>query len=196
VSRIADRGAIMAAYVGIGMAVTIVGSFMLIIPIEFMIWLLALPSGLLIGYYANARSDRRAGPWPRLISNGLVAAVATGLTMAVLILLFKALFFFADGGYPDFNRVDKNGTVIPPTCQTGADCVYSRYVAAGRGAELAAVGAVDAATFTGFYWSEQFRTAATVFVLTTLGGVGGAVLYGVAGPKARASQSETLTPTA
>jgi hypothetical protein len=196
VSRIADRGAIMAAYVGIGMAVTIVGSFMLIIPIEFVIWLLALPSGLLIGYYANARSDRRAGPWSRLISNGLVAGVATGFTMAVLILLFKALFFFADGGYPDFNRVDKFGTAIPPFCQTGADCVYSRYVADGRGPELAAVGAVDSATFTGFYWSEQFRTAATVFILTSLGGVGGAVLYGVAGPKARARQTETVTPTA
>ena len=58
-SRIADRGAIMAAYVGIGMAVTIVVSFLLIIPIESSIWLLALPSGLLIGYYANARSNRR-----------------------------------------------------------------------------------------------------------------------------------------
>ena len=195
-SRIADRGAIMAAYVGIGMAVTIVGSFMLIIPIEFVIWLLALPSGLLIGYYANARSNRRNGPWPRLISNGLVASVATGLTMAVLILLFKALFFFADGGYPDFNRVDKNGNTIPPSCQTGADCVYSRYVAAGRGPDLAAAGAVDASTFTGFYWSEQFRTAATVFVLTVVGGVGGAVLYGVAGPKATVRQPDTVTPVA
>ena len=61
-SRIADRGAITAAYVGIGMAVTIVASFTLIIPIEWIIWLLALPSGLLIGYYANQRSNRRAGP--------------------------------------------------------------------------------------------------------------------------------------
>ena len=124
------------------MAITIVGSFLLIIPIEFMIWLLALPAGLLIGYYANARSNRRNGPWPRLISNGLVAAVVTGLTMAVLILLFKALFFFADGGYPDFNRIDQDGNAIPPSCQTGADCVFSRYVAAGRGPDLAAAGAV------------------------------------------------------
>ena len=44
------------------MAVTIVASFILIIPIEWVIWLLALPSRLLIGYYANQRSDRRAGP--------------------------------------------------------------------------------------------------------------------------------------
>jgi hypothetical protein len=196
VSRFADRGAITAAYVGIGMAVTIVGSFMLIIPIEFVIWLLALPSGLLIGYYANARSNRGSGPWSRLISNGLVAAVATGLTMAVLILLFKALFFFADGGYPDFNRVDRAGIAIPPFCQTGADCVYSRYVAAARGPDLAAAGAVDASTFTGFYWSEQFRTAATVLLLTVVGGVGGAVLYGVAGPKATARQPETVAPIA
>jgi hypothetical protein len=196
VSRIADRGAITAAYVGIGMGITIVGSFLLIIPIEFVIWLLALPAGLLIGYYANARSNRRGGPWPRLISNGLVASVATGLTMAVLILLFKALFFFADGGYPDFNRIDQDGNAIPPACQTGADCVFSRYVAAGRGPDLAAAGAVDASSFTGVYWSEQFRTAATVFLLTAVGGVGGAVLYGVAGPKAAARQPETVTPVA
>ena len=61
VSRLVDRGAITAAYVGIGMAVTIVVSFMLIIPIEWIIWLLALPSGLLIGYYANQRSTGAPG---------------------------------------------------------------------------------------------------------------------------------------
>ena len=65
-------GAITAAYVGIGMAVTVAISFLLIIPIEPIVWLLALPSGLLIGYYANQRSDRRAGPWSRLLVNGAV----------------------------------------------------------------------------------------------------------------------------
>jgi hypothetical protein len=35
-----------------------------------------------------------------------------------------------------------------------------------------------------------------VFVLTVVGGVGGAVLYGVAGPKAEARQPETVTPVA
>ena len=42
-TRFVDRGAIVAAYVGIGMAVTIAASFMLIIPIEPIIWLLAVP---------------------------------------------------------------------------------------------------------------------------------------------------------
>ena len=41
-SRIVDRGAITAAYVGIGMAITIGVSFLLVIPIEPIYWLLAL----------------------------------------------------------------------------------------------------------------------------------------------------------
>ncbi len=44
----------------------------------------------------------------------------------------------------------------------------------------------DAGSFTRFYWSEQFGSAATILVLTTLGGVGGAALYGVFRPKATA----------
>ena len=66
-NRFVDRGAITAAYVGIGMAVTVAISFLLIIPIEPVVWLLALPSGLLIGYYANQRSGRGPGPWWRLL---------------------------------------------------------------------------------------------------------------------------------
>ena len=82
--RFVDRGAITAAYVGIGMAVTVGISFLLIIPIEPIVWLLALPSGLLIGYYANQRSGRHGGPWGRMLVNGLFAGLVTGLTMAEL----------------------------------------------------------------------------------------------------------------
>ena len=45
VTRFVDRGAITAAYVGIGMAVTVAISFLLIIPIEPIVWLLTLPTG-------------------------------------------------------------------------------------------------------------------------------------------------------
>ena len=62
-TRFVDRGAIVAAYVGIGMAVTIAVSFLLVIPIEPIYWLLVVPAGLTIGYYANSRSNRAAGPW-------------------------------------------------------------------------------------------------------------------------------------
>ena len=71
-TRFVDRGAIIAAWVGIGMAVTIAISFLLVIPIEPIYWLLALPAGLLIGYYANRASDRRAGPWCRILANAAV----------------------------------------------------------------------------------------------------------------------------
>ena len=181
--RFVDRGAKTAAYVGIGTAVTIVASFTLIIPIEWFIWLLVIPVGLTIGYYANQRSNRRAGPLGRILVNGTFAALVTGVSMALLLLLIKAIFFFADGGYPDFNRVDQDGTAIPPSCQSGADCVYQRYVAAGRSADLAAAGVTDADSFASFYWREQFGSAVTIILLTTLSGLGGAGLYWVFRPK-------------
>ncbi len=176
-SRLVDRGAITAAYVGIGMAVTIIVSFMLFIPIEWVIWVLALPSGLLIGYYANQRSDRRAGPWSRILINGLFAGVVTGLSAAVLLLAIKGLFFFADNGFRD---PDLGGTI---SCHAGADCVYQRYLQAGRGPDFVAAGVTDVDAFTSFYWNEQLGSAGTVLVLTTLGGLGGAALYGVFRPK-------------
>ena len=184
-TRFVDRGAVTAAYVGIGMAITIAVSFILIIPIEPVIWLLTVPSGLLIGYYANQRSDRRAGPWSRIVRNGVFAGAVTGLAFAGLILLLKAIFFFADTGYPDFNRLDPTtGQVIPPTCSTGGDCVYARYLALpDRQAQLEAAGVTDVASFTSAYWQQQFTVAGTLFVVTTAAGLGGAVIYGLARSK-------------
>jgi hypothetical protein len=184
VSRVVDRGAITAAYVGIGVAITVAVSFLLIIPIEPVIWLLTIPSGLLIGYYANQRSDRRAGPWSRILGNGLFASVITGLTYAGLLLLLHAIFFYADTGYPNFNRVDpETREPIPPFCETGGPCVYARYLAEGRAGELEAAGVSDAASFGSFYWSFQFSVAGAVLVTTTAGGLGGALLYGFFRPK-------------
>ena len=176
-TRVIDRGAITAAYVGIGMAVTVAISFLLIIPIEPIVWLLSLPSGLLIGYYANQRSNRRAGPWGRILLNGIFAALVTGVAMATLLLGVKALFFYADNGYRD------PGQGGPLSCHAGADCVYQRYLGAGRAADLAAAGATDAASFTALYWGEQFGSAGTVVILSALGGLGGAGLYGLFRPK-------------
>ena len=194
-TRLVDRGAIVAAWVGIGMAATIAVSFLLVIPIEPIYWLLAVPAGLLIGYYANQRSDRRRGPWSRIVVNALAAGLATGLTMAALLLAVKALFFFADNGFPDFNRVDqKTQQPIPPFCHDGADCVYERYVLAGHGPELAAAGITDAASFTGFYWGQQVSSAGTVLLLTVLGGLGGGVLYGTFRPKPGSVPAESPVP--
>jgi hypothetical protein len=66
VTRWVDRGAIYAGWIGAAMGATIAVSFLLVIPIEPILWLLALPAGLVIGCYANARSDRQARPWSRI----------------------------------------------------------------------------------------------------------------------------------
>ncbi len=180
-TRVVDRGAIVAGWVGVGMALTVAVSFLLVIPIEPVYWLLAFPSGLLLGYYANQRSDRRAGPWPRILLNAVWAGLLTGVVYAVLLLGVKGLFFAADDGYRDASA---GGRI---QCTQGADCVYRRYLADGRGAGLTANGVTDVGTFTAFYWNQQLQTAGLVLALTAVGGLGGGLLYGVFRPKPQAS---------
>jgi hypothetical protein len=181
VSRLFDRGAITAAYVGIGMAVTMAISFLLIIPIQPAYHLLAIPGGLIIGYYANARSKRSRGDWRRIVPNAFLAGAATGLTLAILLLGIKALFFYADNGYPDYNRVE-NGVAVGPTCQSGADCVFRRYLAE-QPAQLQAAGVTDAASFTDLYWREQLNSAVYLIAAGTLAALVGGVTFGIAGPR-------------
>jgi hypothetical protein len=176
-----DRGAIYAGWVGIGMGVTIAVSFLLVIPIEPVIWLLSLPAGLLIGYYANARSNRQAGPWSRILANGLYAGLLTAVTLALSFVLTKWIFFNADNGY----RSAADGGPIAG-CTAGADCVYQRYLAEGRGPAFEAAGISSVEEFTAFYWREQMSTTGTIFVLALLGGLGGAAIYGLVRPKAGA----------
>jgi hypothetical protein len=180
VRRLVDRGAITAGWVGIGVAVTLALSFLLIIPIEPIYWLLALPAGLLIGYYANAKADRRAGPWARIVANGLFAGAVTSLALVAFLIGIKALFFYADNGFRD---PAAGGNL---TCRTGAECAWKRYDA-DRGDALRSAGITDAASFERAYWQQQLATAGFLLVLTTVGGLGGAVLYGVARPKSEAA---------
>ena len=171
-SRVVDRGAITAAWVGVGMALTIGISFLLVIPIEFLVVPTALFGGMLIGYYANARSNRQGGPWGRVIVNALFAGLVTGLSLAILFLAVKGLFFTADDGYRD---ASSGGRL---TCETGADCVYQRYLAIGRGPAFEAAGITDVESFTRLYWGEQLSTAGAYVALSLGGSLLGGVLYG------------------
>jgi hypothetical protein len=182
VNRVFDRGALTAAFVGIGMAVTMAMSFLLIIPIEPAYLLLSIPAGLIIGYYANAKSRRVRGQWRRVVPNALLAGVVTGLALAALLLATKALFFYADNGYPDFNRVDQDGMIVGPRCQTGADCVYRRYLARDPQA-LATAGVTDAATFAALYWDTQLSSARLLVAGTAIAALLGAGMFGLAGPR-------------
>lgn len=170
-TRFVDRGALVAAGVGIGVAATIGVSFLLVIPIEPVYWYLALPSGMLIGYYANQRSGRVGGPVGRVLLNGLVAGLVTGLTFAALLLAVKGLFFVADNGYRDESA---GGSI---SCETGVDCVYQRYLAQGRGAELEAIGVTDADAFGRLFWEQQLSTALLLAAVTTGGALAGAGIY-------------------
>jgi hypothetical protein len=174
VTRFVDRGAIFASWVGLGMAVTVVVSFVLVIPIEFLVGPCALLGGMLIGYYANARSERAGGPWRRVLANALLAGIVTGLTYAVLLLGVKAIFFNADNGYRDASAGG------PLTCQTGADCVYQRYLAIGRGPGFEAAGITSVDEFTAFYWSEQLSTSGLMVGLSVGGALFGGLMYGAA----------------
>ena len=174
-TRFVDRGAITAALVGLGVAVTVVVSFVLVIPIEFLVGPFALLGGMLIGYYANARSERAGGPWRRMIPNALLAGLVTGLTYAVLLLGVKAIFFNADDGYRD---ASSGGTL---TCRTGADCVYQRYLAIpGRQDAFEAAGITSVDQFTQLYWNEQLSTSGLMIGLSLGGALMGGLMYGAA----------------
>ena len=180
--RFIDRGAVVAAYVGIGMAITMAISFLLVIPIGPAYVFLSVPGGMIIGYYANARSLRLRGEWRRILPNAAAAGLVTGLTLAILLLGTKALFFFGDTGYPDFNRQDANGAAIGETCLSGADCVYHRYVKA-QAQDLANAGVTDAASFQTVYWAEQWSAARLLVGATTGAALFGGFLFGIAGPR-------------
>jgi len=177
-----DRGAITAAYVGLGVAVVLAISFLLIIPIEPIYTALALPGGLLIGYYAGVRAGRARGEWLRFLGNALFAGAVTGVTLAALLLGIKALFFNADNGFPDYNGLDTQGAA-QPTCQTGADCVYRRYLTA-QPDELQAAGVTDAQTFASAYWSQQTGTAGMLLGISVVAALVGGTIFGATRPKA------------
>lgn len=175
-TRLIDRGALTAAYVGIGMAITIGISFLLIIPIEPIYWAFSIPAGLLIGYYAGVRSGRRRGEWARIIANSVFAGLATGLTLAILLLAVKALFFFADDGYRDPGL---GGRI---NCAGGADCVYRRYLER-EGDALSVVGVTDATSFSAYYWAQQVLTAELLVAVPTALGLVGGVVYALTRPR-------------
>jgi hypothetical protein len=187
VTGIVDRGARVAGWVGVGMAVTIAISFLLVIPIEPVYWYLALPAGLLIGYYANQRSARGGGPLPRIIVNSLWAGLLTAVVYAALLLGVKALFFAADDGYRDASA---GGRI---SCTQGADCVYRRYLDEGRGDELRSVGVTDASSFASFYWSQQLSTAGLLFGLTLGGAIGGGVVFALTNRRRNGSPEHEAT---
>jgi hypothetical protein len=184
VSRVIDRGAIAAGWVGIGMSVVAVIGFALVIPVQPLLFAFAPIGGVLIGWYANARSERRH-PWSRVIVNALYAGAVTALSLVLIYGAIRLIFIYADNGSPDFNRIDSKGQIVEPTCAVGPACTYARYLKAGRGPELEAFGVRDVASFESYALREQLNGSIALIVLTLGGAIIGAAFAGFTGSAAR-----------
>ena len=178
-SRFFDRGAITAAWVGVGMAVTIGVSFLLVIPIEAIYTGIIAPgcpvawlAGLTIGYYANApleprTAGRGAGSSPTRCSPGVVTAV----TFALLFLGVKALFFAADNGYRDAST---GGSL---TCTAGRRLRVPALRRAPARASSRRPGSRTSTSSRAFYWNQQLNTALGLVIATVVASAAGGVVF-------------------
>jgi hypothetical protein len=145
--RVLDRGAIYAAMVGLGMAVTIAISFALVVAVQPLVFISAPIAGAIIGFYANHRSERWR-PRGRLFVNAGFAGLVTGLSLALIYLGIRLLFIYADSGY----RPEPLGGQLD--CAMGPDCYYARLIDEGEGESLAAEGIRDAASLEQAVWTQ------------------------------------------
>lgn len=158
-----DRGAIYAAIVGLGMAVTIAISFELVVAIQALVFISAPFAGLTIGWYANHKSLRWRPRW-RLFSNAAFAGLVTGISLALMYVALRVLFIYADSGY----RPEPMGGQLD--CSTGPGCTYARFIEDEEQREaLAGEGITDVASFEAAVWRWQGETV-LMLTLFTLGG--------------------------
>ena len=80
------------------MAVTIAISFELVVAIQALVFVAAPFAGLVIGFYANHKSERWRPRW-RLFANAGFAGLVTGLSLALMYVGLRLLFIYADSGY-------------------------------------------------------------------------------------------------
>lgn len=154
------------------MAVVVILSFALVFAIQAIVFLLALPIGLLIGWYANVRdraaltlaADRkRGGGSPRMrrrrfLSNGFIAGLMTAVALAALYALIRLLFLYLDTGF--------RAGGPPYACSIGPECGYRRALEEPTvRAALEAAGVHDAAGYTAFFLEGQAVGAGTLFGL-------------------------------
>jgi hypothetical protein len=159
------------------MSVMVAIGFELIVAIQSLVFLFAPVGGLFIGYYADARS-RRSRPWWRVLSNAAYAGLVTALALALLYGGLRLLFVYADTGFPTYNRTDAAGNITGPTCPTGPGCTYQRYLDAGGGPELEALGISDVAAFERHLLAEQLNGGLILIGLTLGGALFGGLAYG------------------
>jgi hypothetical protein len=189
VTRVLDRGAVFAGWVGLGMAVTIAISFELIVAVQALVFLAAVPAGLLIGFYAGARAERRRPVW-RVLVNAAYAGLVTAISLALVYAGLRLLFIYADSGYPAYNQANAAGQPTGPTCAAGPGCAYQRYVDQARtdpafAVALADAGVTDTPSFEAYVLHEELAGAVVLVVMVLGGALAGGAFYAAAGPAKR-----------
>jgi hypothetical protein len=185
-SRLIDRGAIFAGWVGVGMAVTIAISFELIVAVQALVFLAAIPAGLLIGFYAGARSARRRPVWRTLV-DAAYAGLVTSISLALLYAGLRLLFIYADSGFPSYNQTDGAGQPTGMTCAAGPGCAYQRYLDEARtdpafAAALADAHVTDTASFEAYVLREQLDGGLVLVAMVLGGALVGGGFYAITGP--------------
>lgn len=179
------RPGVVAGLVGVGVAMVVVVGFELILAIQAVVFLLALPVGLLIGWYAVERertasaasvaaaSVGGAAPrigWGRALGGGLVAGLITGVSLAVLYVLIRLLFLYLDNGF--------RAGGPPYVCTLGPECGYERALdEPSLRAALEEAGIHDAAGYTAYFLEGQALGGATLLVLVLGGALAGAAAH-------------------
>jgi hypothetical protein len=167
---------VFAGYVGLGMALVVAIAFELIVAIQSLVFIIAPIAGLLIGGYANQRSERWR-PMKRVFANAVWAGLVSGVALALMYAALRLLFVFADTG-----ALPTGGQLA---CSAGPDCTYQRYVADGRAAELASYGVTDGPTFGAFAIREQAQGAGLIVALVLGGSLVAGGIRALRAPPAR-----------
>jgi hypothetical protein len=189
---------VVAGLVGVGVAVVVVVGFELILAVQALVFLLALPVGLLIGWYAverertaSARVAAGSAPteagrigWGRALGSGLVAGLITGVSLAVLYVLIRLLFLYLDNGF----RAGGPAYV----CTLGPECGYQRALDEPTlRAAMDEAGVHDAAGYAAYFLEGQALGGATLLVLVLGGALVGAAAHRAASSGATSS---TIAP--
>jgi hypothetical protein len=197
-----SRPGVVAGLVGIGVVTVVVIGFELILAVQAVVFLIALPVGLLIGWYAMERERRAAAAslggasasraraeapriaWGRALGSGLVAGLITGLSLAVLYVLIRLLFLYLDNGFR------AGGPAY--ACTLGPECGYQRALdEPSLRAALEEAGVGDAAGYTAYFLEGQALGGSALLVLVLGGALAGAAAHRAASSGATSS---TIAP--
>lgn len=184
------KPAVAAGLVGVGVAAVVVIGFALVFAVQVLVFLVALPMGLLIGWYAGVRTRAvvatEGGPgarlsWPRALADGLVAGLLTGLSLALLYVLVRLVFLYLDNGF--------RAGGPPYVCSSGPECSYQRALDQPTvRAALEGSGVRDAPGYTAYFLEGQALGGAALVILVVAG-----ALVGSAADRAGSGGTSTST---